>query len=191
MDASRALCHAAAAGNLSAIQRTLDGGVDPNDLVLLQASDGEDYGKETTALVRAAGCGQLEATALLLDRAASPDKPDSKCITPVMAAAARGHAAVVGLLAERGADLTAADPNGFTAFHWACYFNKPGCVEALAQASCDMTAKDKGGRTGKMIAEKKGHTGVLECLRNVVAERLGESSWEAALIFWHTISCLS
>ena len=173
MDASRVLCEAAKAGNLGAIRRVLDGGADPNDLVPAETPDGEKY--ETTALVAAAAKGQLEAAALLLNRRASPDKPDSHGHTPLMIAAGQGHAAVAGLLVERGADLHAANPDGDTAFHYACRLNQPGCVEVLVRAGCDTAAKTKNGLTGKQVAEKTGHTAVLHCLRDLVKERLGEA----------------
>ena len=115
-------------------------------------------------MVRAAYNGQLEAAALLLDRGASPDKPNSSGHTPLMTAAELGHAEVVDLLAERGADLTATNRWGATAFHHACFDNKPSCVEALVRAGCDTAAKDKDGRTGKQLAGEQGNTEVLECL---------------------------
>ena len=92
MDAIRVLCDAAAAGNLGEIRRVLDGGADPNDLVPVQAANGEEC--ETTALVGAAASfGQLEAAALLLDRGASPDKPNSIGHTTLMMSVGRCHAA--------------------------------------------------------------------------------------------------
>ena len=189
MDASRAPCgEAAAAGNLGTIRRALGGGADPNGLVRAQAADGVEC--EATALVLAASNGQLEAVALLLECGASADKPNSLGSTPLMVAASNGQAAVLGLLLECGADLTVTHPEGATAFHFACCYNQPGCVAALVRAGCDTAAKTKGGQTGKEVAEEKGHTAVLESLRNLVAERLGEASREAALpICWHTLSC--
>ena len=176
---SSALCEAAAAGNLGAMRRVLNGGADPNALVPAETADGEKI--ETTALVEAAGHGQLEAAALLLDRRASPDKPNSGGDTPLIAAACPGQAAVLGLLLERGADLHAASQGGLTAFHCACLYNQPSCVEVLVRAGCDMTAKTKFGHSGKQLAEQKGNTDVLERLRDLVAERLGEASREAVL----------
>ena len=127
---------------------------------------------EGSALVRAAENGQLEAVyngeveaaALLLDRAASPDKPCSLGCTPLIAAAMIGHVAMVGLLLERDADPNATNPDGNMAFHFACATNRPGCVEALARAGCDTAAKTKFGQTGKQVAEENGHTDVLDCL---------------------------
>ena len=166
------MCDAVNAGDLDELRRALDGGADPNGSVPCKTASGEEY--ETTALVTAAFGGQLEAAALLLDRGVSPDKPNSFGTFPLMAAAGNGQAAMVGLLAERGADLTATDPESWTAFHCACFCNRFGCVEVLIRASCDTAAETKDGRTGKQMAEQKGCTEVLACLRDLVAERSGE-----------------
>ena len=62
---------------------------------------------------------------------------------------------------------------GWTPFHAACTFNQPDCAGALALAGCDVGVKDrKTGLTGRQIAEKEGHTAVVERLRAVVAEQL-------------------
>jgi hypothetical protein len=62
---------------------------------------------------------------------------------------------------------------GWTPFHAACTFNQPDCAGALALAGCDVGVKDrKTGLTGQQIAEKEGHTAVVERLRAVVAEQL-------------------
>ena len=180
--AARVLCEAADAGNLAELRRALDGGADPNALAPAKTADGEEC--ETTALVNATGNGQLEVAALLLDRGASPDKPNSRGCTPLMSAAIKGHASLVGLLVECGADLTATSPEGWTAFHCACTNNNPGCVETLVRAGCDMTATDTFGLTGKQTAEKRGCTAVLEYLRDLVAKRLGGASWEALHNCW-------
>ena len=176
--AASAMCDAAAAGNLAELRRALDDGADPNALVPGKTADGGEF--ETTALLQAASFGQLEVATLLLDRSAIPDKLDSRGATPLMAAVGQGHAAVVGLLAERGADLHATNPAGQTAFHYACLLNQPRCLEVLVRAGCDTAAKDDDGWTGKQYAEAKGNTAVLVCLRDLVAERLGEANREAA-----------
>ena len=175
------MCNAAAAGNLAELQQALDSGADPNALVPAKTVGGKEI--ETTVLVDAACSGQLEAAALLLDRGAGPDKPSSLGNTPLMAAASKGHVSMVGLLLDRGADLHATTPNGSTAFHFACFNNQPSCMEVLVRAGCVMTAKTKVGRTGKQMAEEKGHADVLGRLRDLVAERLGEASREAVLLF--------
>ena len=175
-ESARVLCEAADAGNLAELERrALDGGTNPNAMATSKDTDGVEV--ETTALVEASFNGELEVTALLLDSGAIPSKPDSTGYTPLMAAASNGHAAVVGLLLDRGANLNApSDSAGGTAFHCACSCNHPGCVEALVWAGCDTAAKTKAGHTGKQMAENIGNTAVLDCLHDLVAERLGEGA---------------
>jgi hypothetical protein len=80
---------------------------------------------------------------------------------------------VLRLLLERGAAMdTVAPRQGCTAFHAACFNNQPECVEALARAGCDVGIKDTNGETGRQIAERYGHTAVLERLRARRLERL-------------------
>lgn len=90
--------------------RRLDmGREDPNALHLVTDADGEEY--SITAMYEAAGLGQLEAAALLLQRGAGPDRPSSDGATPLMAAASAGHKAMVRLLVKHGqGPVDAVDP---------------------------------------------------------------------------------
>jgi hypothetical protein len=57
------------------------------------------------------------------------------------------------------------------AFHLACYLNHPECAEALARAGCDVGLKGKNGKTGRQLAEQRGHTALVQRLRKLQAER--------------------
>jgi ankyrin repeat protein len=158
------LARAAAEGDGAAVARLLAAAADPNASVAGQHPSGEVV--QTTALCAAAGAGRLESVRLLLDGGADPDPASSDGTTPLMAAAASGHLKVMRLLLERGAAVDAAHAgSGGTAFHHACYYNRAECAEALAWVGCDVGLKDKRRRTGREIAEGKGHTAVLEGLR--------------------------
>jgi hypothetical protein len=148
--------------------RLLDAGAEPDALVAARDADGP---VEYTALLAAAGAGQLEAVRLLLDRGADPRLAGSEGGTALMQAAGRGHAGVVRELAARGADLDGRPENGATAFHCACVRNEPECVAALVELGCDTTIKAKNGRTGKQLAEQRGHAVVLERLRLTTGRR--------------------
>jgi ankyrin repeat protein len=90
-----------------------------------------------------------------------------------MAAAAAGRLGLLRLLLARGAAVDAADPaTGCTAFHMACYSNQAECAEALARVGCDVGLKTKEGRTGRQLAEIKGHDAVVAQLLVVIAERV-------------------
>jgi ankyrin repeat protein len=127
-----------------------------------------------TALGEAAAKGQLEAARLLLDAGADPSLADGDGSTPLMAAAGEGQLEVLRLLLARCAAVDAVDGRdlGWTAFHTACYHGQPECAEALARAGCDVGLKNSDGRTGRELAEGRGHAAVVERLRAVVAEQL-------------------
>jgi ankyrin repeat protein len=158
-------------GDVAAVARLLAAGAGPNVSVAVRYPSGEVF--QTTALVQAAHHGRVEALRLLLDAGAELGRANSDGITPLMAAAGAGHLEVVRLLLARGAGVDAVYPgNGGTAFHNACYNSKAECAEALALAGCDVGIKDDIGRTGREIAEEKGHAEVLARLRAVVSDQL-------------------
>jgi ankyrin repeat protein len=125
------------------IVRLLDAGAEPDALVAGRDADGTVV--QSTALIQAAGRGQLDAVRLLLDRGADPRVAGSDGgTTPLMCAAIRGHAGVVRELVARGADLDAARPeNGWTAFHLACAGNQPECAAELVELVCDTAIKKR------------------------------------------------
>jgi hypothetical protein len=90
------------------MSRLLDSGAEPDAPV--QTGNARRQRRRVghcTALLVAAGDGQLEAVRLLLDRGADPSLADSNGATPLMTAAGMGHAAVIRELAARGAHLDA------------------------------------------------------------------------------------
>jgi ankyrin repeat protein len=166
-----ALWQASQLGDLTEMRRLLDADAEPDAFFGERAANGA-IAEGGTALVEAAGAGQLEAVRLLLDRGADASLATSTCTTPLMNAAGNGHTAVVRELAARGAKLDAAVwETGCTAFHAACNFNQPKCAAALVELGCD-TAIEAMGLTGRQIAEVKGHAAVLDALRTAVAARL-------------------
>jgi ankyrin repeat protein len=95
-------------GDVVEMARLLDAGAEPDALVAGSDAQGNVY--QTTALVEAAGRGQLDAVRLLLDRGANPSVADSNGGTALMQAAGNGCAGGVRELAARGAVLDAAHP---------------------------------------------------------------------------------
>jgi ankyrin repeat protein len=141
-------------------------------LVSAVGPDGRSF--QSTALCEVAATGHLDVVRLLLDHGADPSLARRFGYSPLMAAAGSGHVGVVRELGARGAALDAADPaTGVTAYHMACGANQPECVAALVEVGCDTRIKAKDGNTGKQLAEQKGHTAVLERLREAVMARLG------------------
>lgn len=86
------------AGNLSAVQRALDAGIDPD----VYYSDGN-----TTCMIQAAAGGNAEIVRALLEAGANPDlKRASDGYTALINAALQGRTGVVRVLIEGGADPT-------------------------------------------------------------------------------------
>jgi ankyrin repeat protein len=165
------MLNAAAEGDAAAVSRLLAAGANPNASMAVQPPSGEVH--QDTALIIAAGYGQLEAARLLLDAGAEPSLANSLGSTPLMIAAQMGQLEMLRLLPKWGAAVDAVDPrDGGTAFHSACYHNQPDCVEALARVGCDVGIKDNDGLTGREIAARKGHAAVVARLRAVVTEQL-------------------
>jgi ankyrin repeat protein len=170
------LLEAAAEGDGKSVARLLAAGADANALVAGRNAVG-DVGQTTAlcAVVANASAvrGRLEVARLLLDAGADPNRAGSDGATPLMGAALRGELEGLRLLLGRGAAVDAVRPGtGGTAFHNACSNNKADCAEALARAGCDVGLKDIEGKTGREVAERKGHDKVLARLRAVVAEKL-------------------
>jgi hypothetical protein len=161
------LVAAAQQGDVAALGRLLDGGVDPNVLVQSDLDDSRRPGQKVqiTPLVTALYCKQEAAARLLLARGADPNLAISTGMAPLIAAANTGNLAGVQLLLTRRVALDCAVPaNGFTAFHYACSEGHADVAAALVQAGCDTTLRVKSGRTGREKAMQQGHTAVVRAI---------------------------
>ena len=127
-----ALCEAAAAGDLEAVERLLATGSDPNSV----DADG------TTALTLAAAAGQVESAGRLLAAGADPDEQEASGLTALMSAViangeldlGSGHPVflqLVELLIDAGAELDLEDENGDTALDHARSYDLEEMVELL------------------------------------------------------------
>jgi ankyrin repeat protein len=162
-----ALVIAAQHGDVAALGRLLDDGVDPNALVQLDADDPTRPGQkwQTTTLVTALARKQEAAVRLLLERGADPSLADSMGLTPLMTAAGAGSLAGVRLLLARRVALDCVIPDvGFTAFHLACAKGHADVAAALVRAGCNTTLQDKDGMAGCELAMQYGHTAVVQAI---------------------------
>lgn len=103
-DKNKELIQQAQAGNLVAVGKLLNKGVNAN------ARDGNDY----TALYFAAYKGHREVVQLLLDKGADANAAGNTKYTPLHGAAMGGHKDIVELLILNGADVNARSVHGLT-----------------------------------------------------------------------------
>ncbi|MDR0780548.1 MAG: ankyrin repeat domain-containing protein [Pseudomonadales bacterium] len=157
--------------SLDIIALILDTGGNPNLQLKLfppYRSLGADRGADgllrtgTTALLRAARGGDVEATALLLAHGARVDLPNEDGITPLLAASGyrasnvdtrgkfrteeQAHA-IATLLLDAGADANASESAGQTALYGAATNGWDTVVQLLAERGADLEHKDQAGRT--------------------------------------------
>ena len=167
---------AACRGDRGALERLLNGGQVDMDALLVTGGS-----KFATALCAAVFNGHEKVVRLLLDRGANPSFAHSQelrdatrqqgivcpCLgSPLMVSAIEGSLPLLQLLLEAKAELDARHPNGFnyTAFHFSCDQGHADCAEALVRAGCDTNALSQNGKTGRDLADAKGHKLVSERL---------------------------
>lgn len=97
------LCQKAAQGDLNAVSRALEAGLDPN------VTDSPELAN--TPLHWAASFGASACVRALLDAGASVDPVNHAGLTPLLDAALAGHADVVSVLVAANADLFVTDPS--------------------------------------------------------------------------------
>jgi ankyrin repeat protein len=158
-DASRrALLDAATHGDVSALERLLDGPRAPP----IDATDSLGV----TPLAWAASLGEEDAVEMLMERGADVDSADHRGSTPLHKAAARGHEGVVGTMLEGGARTDLKDQSGSTALIEAARSGHRGIVQALLLCGADVDARDDKGLTALMAgAAKAGNRTVVKVSR--------------------------
>eukprot|EP01045_Picozoa_sp_COSAG04_P000282 COSAG04_NODE_6_length_47123_cov_87.347482_5_plen_1442_part_00 len=173
------LLSAAGAGDCGAMGRLLDGGLDVDAM-----SDGISRGGirlQTTALLRAVENYQPVAVGFLLARGADPGLANSEGVKPLLEAAACGSLESLRLLLEAKVEVDYVHPQSLmTAFHATCHFDHPDIAEVLVRAGCDTSLRDEKGKTGRDLAQLKGHKAVLERLDALEKPRALASFLDAA-----------
>jgi len=121
-----------------------------------------------TVLMFAAFNGRRDVVKLLLDAGADVNAQDNTGTSPLMfAASAPGGTETVQLLIDHGADVSMADNNEhFTALMWAAAEGQLESVKVLLKHGADAARKDVDGETAEMFAASKGHTAIVQLLRN-------------------------
>lgn len=138
---NRQLVKAATAGDVSAMEKLLDGGAD------VDFYEEHFFGMDKTPLLCAARRGHADAVKCLIERGASIDFQDRNLYTALMYAANYGHHGAVEALLDAGADITLRSVRGNSARQFAAENGKHGVVKLLDAY--------KAGRWPKKPPEKK------------------------------------
>jgi ankyrin repeat protein len=117
-----------------------------------------------TALMQAAGDGELERVAELLEAGAAVDERNANGGTALMYAVSYNRLEAVELLLERGADPNAQARIGWTPLLVAAAKGRDAAVRLLLEAGADPTVRDAYGWTPLMRAVSSGYLDAVEVL---------------------------
>ena len=147
---------AAAFGSFERMVDILDSGMDVNSAL----PTGE------TALITAAGGGDVCKVRYLLDHGADISRRTREGADALMTAVAQGNVAVVELLLSRGADWSRRLMvfRGLTPLCMASQSGNIGCVMALVSAGADVNQRAEDGSCPLMNAIYKGHMAIVRFL---------------------------
>ncbi|MCM2306254.1 MAG: ankyrin repeat domain-containing protein [Sulfuritalea sp.] len=142
------LFSAAAAGNVGAVEQSLEQGANVNAIGALKR----------TPLIVAAFCDHPELVKLLLDKGARHDAADSNGMSPLHAAVIIGGMETAKVLLAGGANVNGRDAAERTALHVAAATNQLALVELLLANKANAAARDKNGKTAAALADGNGHS---------------------------------
>lgn len=120
-------------------------------------------GKEgETALMRAAGEGQMDTMGLLFTNKANLNAKSTDDRTALIVAAAGGHVGAVKFLCEHGAQIDAKSRKGVTALYAATFEGHMETVSYLLSKGADVAQPDFLGNTPPLIAVQRKHYWLIE-----------------------------
>ena len=153
-----ALVHAAREGSVAAVRALL---ISPATEIDARNAEGE------TALMVAAGSGNLELVKLLVARKAQVNRAGW---TPLHYAAGNGHQTVVEYLLEHNAYIDAASENGTTPLMLAARQMKITVARLLVNEGADPTLRNQAGLDAAGYFERLGETGHADWMRTRAQE---------------------
>lgn len=159
-DGRTSLFLAASKGYLTAVERLLETGADPN----IEAIRG-DHGYSVLSI--AASNGHLPVIEKLLEHGALINgKPGGTALKPLYTAARKGHLTVVEKLLENGARPNIISPNGTTAISIAALNGHLKIVEKLLEygAVTNFPPTVRGSSTPLYLASGQGHLDIVKIL---------------------------
>lgn len=156
---STELFNAVLASDLNNVRSLLQSGADCNSC--------NDEG--VTALMLAAGMGNLEMVNALIESGANIHATDLRGWTALMKALYnhdldRGFPEIVRALIAAGADIETRIVYGTRPLMLAGGYGQAGVIDVLLAAGVDVRAENEGGRTARMMAEDKDYIEVINQL---------------------------
>ena len=171
-DINKDLEYAAQFGSVDEVQTLLDAGADVNARIVGGMYDG------WTILIVTAKYRKPDTVRVLLEAGADvnaqiPSDREQAGLTALIVAVGRGYFEVVQVLLDAGADVNAKDFEGWTALMHAAWFGARDeyvqTARILLDAGADVNARDSYGNTALMLAEKNGHTAIVDLLKKFSA----------------------
>ncbi len=161
-DVTGTFLEAALQGDLSAVRRLVDDGIDPD----LPGEGGR------TALMLAAYNGHDEIVHYLLDHGADPNRRDDQGMHALIYAASGPFPNTVQLLLNHKADPNLiAHGDGWTALMFAAAEGQLEVVKVLLKHGADPAIREKDGDTAESFARKNGHTHVADYLKQYMEKK--------------------
>jgi ankyrin repeat protein len=158
---------AIAAGDVGALKRELEGGVDPGAAVQIEGGSR----RQMPILVFAAMQGNPDMVAALIEKGAKIETASADGWTPLMMGAARGDAATFQAILRARPALDARNKWGQTALMIGARAGEEEKVRALIAAGADAKAADEEGNTALALAAgAEGPAGVLKALLDAGAD---------------------
>lgn len=155
-------------GDLEAVQKALDEGIDVNTKL--------EHGR--TPLILAATYGHLDLVKLLVEEGAAVNATSEYGETALMTAIYSPE--IVKFLIEKGADINAQDKNGITALMNAASYGKSDVVRILIDNCADVGLKGNGGETAQLLAELQNHNHIVTIIKAAKRKRVSQKElWEA------------
>lgn len=143
---ARSAFQRARSGDAASLARLVDAGLPVN----LRNERGD------TLLMLTSYHGHVEATRVLLERGADPERCNDSGQTPLAGAAFKGLVEVARLLLEHGAHIDGAGGDGRTPLMFAAMFDQMGVMELLLQRGANREQRDVARRTALDSARAMG-----------------------------------
>ncbi|XP_074470953.1 ankyrin repeat and SOCS box protein 2-like [Sebastes fasciatus] len=139
--------------------------------------------KNKTALVLAAGRGNVSCVDFLLKNGADLEVADKDRETPLFAACEEPNEAIVDLLLRSGARVNRCNIQGVTALHEACRHGQLKLCRKLLESGADHHAKNIYGIRPMFTAAQLGHVNIIQLLAKKGADINGQAGDGASPLF--------